>query len=113
MTDRRIAVLYKQSLLAQGVETLLKRIKGLDVMAISLDPLDVARRVAQFHPEAVIVDADEIRNLGGTLILQVLREAPTAKVFCINLNGSNVDIYHRQQLVVNKADELVEAITRG
>ncbi len=113
MTDRRIVVIYRKSLLAQGLEALLKRTAGLEVVGMDFEREDAAQHIAVFHPEAVIVDVDELGIVGKTLIMQVLQENPSVKVFCLSINGNNVDVYQRRQMAVTKADELVEAIRRG
>ncbi len=110
MAKRRILVLYGKSLLAQGVENLLKKSDGLEVIGVDMNQQGAVKRVSMLHPEVVIVDGDDMPANGGTLILQVLRENPSVKVLCISVNGSNVDIYRKSQVSVTQADELVAAI---
>lgn len=112
MDKRRILVLYSKSLLAQGVENLLKKTDGLEVIGIDLEKKEAVNEINQLNPEAVIIDGDDIPAGGGALILQVLRENPSVKVFCISTNGSNVDVYRRSQVSVTRADELVAAISK-
>lgn len=110
MAKRRILVLYGKSLLAQGVENLLKKSEGLEVIGVDLTQQGAVARVSALRPEVVIVDGDDVPAYGGSLILQLLRENPSAKVLCISVNGSDVDVYHKSQVSVTRAEELLAAI---
>ncbi|MDA8189702.1 MAG: hypothetical protein M0T85_16300 [Dehalococcoidales bacterium] len=110
MANRRILVLYSKSLLAQGVENLLRKSEGLEVIGVDLEQRDAVRRIGTLQPEVVIVDGDDLPVYGGSLILQLLREHPSVKVLCISVNGNTVDIYRKSQMAVTRADELVAAI---
>ncbi len=110
MAKRRILVLYSKSLFAQGVENLLKRNEGLEVIGVDMLQKGTARRINTLQPEVVILDGDDHPEAGASLILQVLRENPSIRVLCISLNGTNVDIFRKSQICVTQADELVAAI---
>ena len=110
MAMRRILVLYGKSLLAQGVEQLLKRAGGLEVIGVDLDRRGAMGEISTLHPEVVIVDGDDVSANAGSLILQVLRENPSVKVFCISVSGSNVDVYRKSQVSVTETDQLLAAI---
>lgn len=111
MASPRILVLYGRSLYAQAIETLLKKRDELDVIGLDLEDKDTLRRVASIHPEAVIVDHNDLRLYGDSLILQVLNESSEAKVLCVSPNQSGVDVYRKSRIEVTSADELVESIT--
>lgn len=111
MSSRRILVLYGKSLFAQAIQNLLKKREELEVIGLDLDQSGVVHQVASLHPEAVIVDCDDLNVYGRSLILQVLNESPDAKILCITVNGNSIDIYRKRQVEVTKTDELVEVIT--
>ncbi len=110
MSNRRIMVLYGKSLFAQALQNLLKKREGLEVIGLDLDKTEVSMQVASLHPEAVIIDCDDLNVYGRSLILQVLNESPDAKILCVTVNGNNVDIYRKKQVEITKTDELVEVI---
>lgn len=110
MSNRRILVLYGKSLFAQAIQNLLKKREELEVIGLDLDQSGVIRKVASLHPEAVIVDCDDLNAYGKSLILQVLNESPDAKILCITVNGNGIDVYRKSQVEVTQTDELLEVI---
>lgn len=113
MAAHRVLVIYSRSLLAQAVESLLKRAKGLEVIGMDMDKQEVRERIPALHPEAVIVDRVDIPAPTSGLILELLRDNPSAKVLCLNMADSYVDIYSRRQLAVTKSEDLVRVLCRG
>lgn len=109
----RILVLYGNSLYAQAIETLLKKREDLDVTGLDLEKDEILRHVASVHPEAIIVDCNDLKTCGNSLILQVLNESPETRVLCISPNLNSVDVYRKSRVEVTAADELVHAITGG
>lgn len=106
----KVLVLQYRSLFAQGIERLLKKVEGLWVDSVDLEHDDVLDKVRRFQPGVIIVDMEDVRAFGDSLVLQILREDPRIRVVCLNTKDSKVDIYDRHQTVVGTAEELVRAV---
>jgi len=113
MTTSRILVLYSKSLFAQGIEKVLKKLEGLEVIGIDLDKPAAIEQIAGLEPDAVIVDSADLPAHNSALILQLLRETPSVKVLCLSITDGSVDIYRKQRFVASKAEELVDALQKG
>ncbi|TAK33695.1 MAG: response regulator transcription factor [Chloroflexota bacterium] len=113
MMTSRVLVLYSKSLFAQGIEKVLKKLEGLDVIGIDLDQPAAMEHISDLEPDAVIVDSADLPAHNSALILRLLRETPSVKVLCLSINDGTVDIYRKQRFVASKAEELVEALQKG
>lgn len=112
MTSRRVAVLYALSLLAEGVEAVLKRTKRFEVVGMDLKQEEVWQRLRSFHPDVVIVDRADLGQADGALILQLLRSEPSVKLVCLNMEGRDMDIYSRRVSAIASSEELLHALER-
>ena len=108
MAAKRIFVLYKNSLFAQGIESLLREKPELEVVGIDLD----REKAGWTHgvPDAVVVDMNDDQANWVGLLSQVLTKNPVVKVICVNSASPTVDIYRHSQLAASKVEDLVEAI---
>ena len=113
MSTRRVLVLYSKSLFAQGIEKLLRKVEGLEIIGIDLDKPAAIEEISALTPDAVIVDTADLPARGSALILQLLRDNSSVKVLCVSVVDGSMDIYRKQHFVVSKAEELVEALQRG
>ena len=113
MATRRVLVLYSRSLFAQGIEKLLRKVEGLETIGIDLDRPEAIEQICDLRPDAVIVDTADLPARGSALILQLLRDNSSVEVLCLSVLDGSMDIYRKQHFVVNRAEELVEALQKG
>ncbi|MDP2726317.1 MAG: hypothetical protein Q8P59_02135, partial [Dehalococcoidia bacterium] len=67
--SQQVLILYQGSLLAQGIESLLRKEKGLEVVSLQLGKGGSSLEEAGLDPDVIILDASE---LGSQAELSVL-----------------------------------------
>ena len=65
MNTSTVLVLHRNSLLAQGIERLLRRVPDLEVMAFDLDEPETLAHMGSLKPLAVIVDKADLEGQGA------------------------------------------------
>ncbi len=111
MARRQVLILYHGSLLAQGIESLLRKEKGLDIACVRVEKeAEDAGYAIGLAPDVIILDACDLKGQARLSILKLLEEHPRAKVICLNPEDGNVEVYYKDHRVATKREELVEAI---
>lgn len=107
MAKPRVLVLYSQSLFAQGLQRLLENAGDFEVVGVDVDIEDAVAALKSHHPEAVVVDADDMSSGGRDLILELLREAASLQVVCLVALDGKVSLYRRELAPVTRSEELL------
>ncbi len=110
---QRVVVIYRRSLLAQGVEKLLSRVKDLEVIGLDLDDKEVMKRLTSFHPETVVMDNSEFHKSVRNLILNLWQENPAARFICLNMKKNEAEVLKHNQVGINTVDDLVQVLRTG
>jgi len=111
---KRIVVLYKNSLLAQGLQVALRDANGSDVHGLELEAPGVLDKLAALAPHAVVIDP---RELGPETMAGLIELAWTLPLECIvslRWGENSVDVLRKERVEVAKArDVLAAAVGMG
>lgn len=110
MAARRVLLLYQDSLLAQGIISLLRERAVLEVAAAQLANGELHQVVEEFVPDVVIVDRDDLAQQAFITIEQLLRELPDIRIIDISSRDDLARIYEGHQIRVAKFDDLMETL---
>ena len=110
MTARRVLILYRDSLLAQGLESLLRQQKGLETSAAQLEEANVEELVRQFAPDVIIVDRDELAEQTAITIGDLLAAGTGTKVIDVSIRNTTVRLYEGRELSEAGFQDLLAAI---
>lgn len=107
---KRILVILNDPLLAIGVENLLTRETDLTVQsAASCDGKALVHQVENFQPEVIIFDENHpIDQL--PVMLNLLKDCPELRFMVVGVNDNRVHIYNKQEILITRGADLVEAI---
>ena len=106
MTARRVLILYRDSLLAQGLESLLRQQTGLETSATQLEEANVEELVRHFAPDVIIVDRDELAVRAGITVDRLLRE-PHLRVIAVSSRDDVAQVYEGHEVRVAKLEDLL------
>lgn len=110
-TSRRIMVLYRTSLLAQGLETLLRQVEGLEVAGVDLDrDRAVIATVEAYRPEAVLWDRGDIPAAGADLVFEILEKLPSSRIFCFTSDENGLTVYAKRDISLATFSDLVREL---
>jgi DNA-binding NarL/FixJ family response regulator len=107
---KRIFMLSSHPLFSQGVESLLCREAGLQIVGREMDLERGLDRIRELRPDVVIVDGvDRTRDPTPT-VMRILRERLGTRVIGLNLQDNIVCIYRSEQRIARGVEDLLEAI---
>lgn len=107
MTARRILLLYQDSLLAEGLRSLLEEQIGLEVNVRRFNDSDVEEFVRQFAPDVVVIDKEDFIAHARITIDQLLREWPQTRVVDVSSHDVLVRVYQGREIRVTKFEDLL------
>lgn len=107
---KRIFMLSSHRLFSQGVESLLRRDTGLEIVGRETDVDKAIERIKELRPDAVILDDAEPKCDPTPAVMRILGEGLGTKVIGLNLQNNTICIYLGEQRVVRCTEDLIEAI---
>ncbi|MDO8691867.1 MAG: hypothetical protein Q7R39_17995 [Dehalococcoidia bacterium] len=111
MAHQQVLILYRGSLLAQGIESLLRKESAMDIASLRMRTEESPGGFAvEVTPDVIIVDTCDLGSRARQGILDLLEQHPKAKVVCVNPEDGRVEVYHKDQCIATKQEELVAAI---
>jgi len=106
----RVFILSARPLFGQGVESLLRRETGLEIVGREAD-VDLAMdRIRELQPDVVVLDNSSPVCLLTPAVMDIFAACPGVRVVGLNLENNTVCIYSGEQRVVESMEDLVEAI---
>ncbi|MDP2660794.1 MAG: hypothetical protein Q8R28_08695 [Dehalococcoidia bacterium] len=107
-----ILVLYRHSLLAEGVESLLKN-ENMSVVGMNLEDPEAAKRVERLGVEAVVLlDTNETNAHPSINVPTVLLHNPSAVVIALNSQDNKVEIFRKEERAITRWSDLVDIIRK-
>ena len=110
MRAKRVLLLYQDSLLAQGIVSLLRERVALEVAARHLKDGDLNHFVEEFTPDVVIVDREDLAQYAPTTVDQLLHERPHIRIIDISSRDDVARVYEGHEIRVAKFDDLLETL---
>jgi TorA maturation chaperone TorD len=107
---KRVFLLSSHPLFGQGVESLLRRETGLEIVGCERDVDKAMERIEELWPDVVIVDSSDPGVDLTPEVMCILRERLGTKIIGLNLHDNTLCIYRGEQRVVKEVEDLVEAI---
>jgi DNA-binding NarL/FixJ family response regulator len=107
---KRVFILSSHPLFGRGVESLLCRETGLEIVGWETDVDNAIRRIRELQPDVVILDNADPACDPTPAVMRILREGVGTKVIGLNLQDNTMCIYRGEQRVVKEVTDLVEAI---
>jgi DNA-binding NarL/FixJ family response regulator len=107
---KRVIILLSYPLFGQGVESLLRRETGLEVVGRETDANKVIERMTELRPDVVIVDSADPECDPVSVVMRILRERVGTRVVTLNLQDNTMCVYRGEQRVVTQVQDLLEAI---
>ncbi len=103
-------MLFQDSLLAEGLLSLLQEQAGLEVGSGQLGDPQVGEFLRQFAPDVVVIDKEDFVTHARTTIDQLLREWPQIKVVDVSSRDALARVYQGREIEVTKFEDFLAAL---
>lgn len=108
MPKRRVFILARQPLFAQGVESLLTGRSGIKVVGAAVIGPGVFERLAEANPDVVIIESGGEEQ--SSLVSRSLASACDAKVIGLTPDDNRISIYYQEMRESRRVDDLLEEV---
>ncbi len=105
----RVFMLSHLPLFSAGVQTLLCREPGVEIVGLETDVERAIKAINVLKPDVVILDNDLQPGSLTPLALRLLEETQS-KVIGLSLHSNTLYIYHKEKRVAHDIGDLMEAI---
>ena len=112
MDEKRLVVLYGDTLLIDGVEASLTERSGLDVIRVDTTIANVSQHLQTIAPDLVIFDLDTPVIELSKLIVPLLHKQPAVPFICLDAQHSEVVTLACEQHSSHSTDDLADFIRK-
>lgn len=105
----RIFIVFHHALFAQGIRSLLRGRRAIQVIGMESDPAKALEAVGSLRPEVTIVEESDAGIQSPTLAA-ILQRHPAGRVVALDLDHNFATVYDRHQVVTAQPADLVRAI---
>jgi DNA-binding NarL/FixJ family response regulator len=106
----RVFMLSHLPLFSQGVEALLCREQGVEIVGRETDVEKAVERIKELEPDVVILDNDLQATDPAPIAVRILGEQTKTKVIGLSLQSNTIYIYRKEQRTAHRIEDLMEAI---
>jgi hypothetical protein len=105
----RIFIVFHHALFAQGIRSLLRGRRAIQVIGMESDPAKALEAVGSLRPEVTIVEESDAGIQSPTLAA-ILQRHPAGRVVALDLDHNFATVYERHRVVTGQPADLVRAI---
>lgn len=110
MKNYRVFILADNVLFANGLESLLKREEGVEVVGVARLSQEALGWIRSRRPDVIIVEANEGGRQWDLALSELLRENPSGRVICLSLKDHEAVVYVSDRVVVTGGKDLMKAL---
>jgi DNA-binding NarL/FixJ family response regulator len=107
---KRVVILLGHELFGQGVDSLLSRETGFEIVGRETDANKIIERIRALRPDVVVVDSADLERHPVAGLMRILTEGMGVKVVALNLQANSVCVYRGELREVHEVRDLVDAI---
>ena len=108
----RIYIVFHHALFAQGIRSLLRGQRAMQVVGMESDPAKALEAVGSLRPEVVIVEESDAGAQSPNLAA-ILQRHPAGRVVALDLDHNFATVYDRHRVMTTQPADLVKAIRGG
>ncbi len=112
MRRTRICVVQGDSLLAEGIDSMLRSEKWLEVVSVMSGEGDLSERLRQLHPDIILVDRGDPVAISILQSRHLFDQEQQARLIIVDLSRSRINVHHIEEAVVTGKDALIDVLRR-
>ena len=113
MRTRRVFILSPHTLLARGVETLLRGRRSLRVVGTETDRRQGMERIQALHPDVVILGGEASGRSPLADVSAVFKASPGTVVIGLRVGDNLLHVYQDSEVKVGNVEDLIQAIRQA
>ncbi len=109
----RVFMLSRLALFGQGVETLLCREEGVEIVGRETEIEVAIARIKQLRPDVVLLDTTLQAGDLASIAARIFTAQTNTRVIAMSLQDNTVSVFRGEQRTVHEIQDLMHAITNG
>ncbi len=110
---KRIYMLSSQPMFSRGVETLLRKEPGLEIVGWESDVDRAVEQIQKLQPDVVILDTRDQDSGQAQMVMRILCGRPGTTVITLNLENNRLCIYRGEEREAIRIQDLYAAIEQN
>ena len=110
MSSQKVVVLRGSSLMAQGIEALLRNSSSIDLTGIDLGEPDAWERLRLSEPAVVVVEPDDLEQGKWGTLWRLLEEYPDLAIILVHPSEDSITVYRKHLVTINDSEDLVTTV---
>ena len=108
----RIYIVFHHALFAQGIRSLLRGRRAMQVIGMESDTTKALEAVGSLRPEVIIVEESDA-SIQSPALAAILQRHPAGRVVALDLDHNYATVYDRHQVTTAQPADLINAIRGG
>jgi DNA-binding NarL/FixJ family response regulator len=109
----RVFMLSRLGLFGQGIETLLCREEGVEIVGRETEIEVALAQINRLRPDVVLLDTTLQAGDLASIAARILTAQTSTRVIAMSLEGNTVSVFRGEQRTVHEVQDLMHAITNG
>ncbi len=109
----RVFMISHLPLFSQGLETLLCREGGVEIVGRESELLIALTKISELAPDAVLLDATLQTDDPASIAARILTVNKDTLVITMSPDDNSISVFRKEQRTVHKIQDLMHAITNG
>lgn len=107
---KRVFILTKQSMFGAGIEALLSREEGIEIVSRDTDLSASLECIRKSDPDVIIINCDDPDPELTSAVMNILRDCLGICVIGLSLRNNQLSIYHGEKKNVRQVEDILMAI---
>ena len=106
----RVLVVAETSMFEEGIEEILRREPGMEIVGRETDPGQAVQRIREALPDVVILTDGEAAKGIGAEVLGMVREGFHVRIVEVHVATNSLCVYCGEQQSIREVGDLVDAV---
>jgi len=112
MNAHRVFVIWKHPLFYEAIRLFLQH-TNVECVGACQHMDEAIPQIKTLHPDTILVEETEQDDTSMRVIELIETSSMNVRIFRLNMNNNELKIYHREQIMVMQAEELIHLIRNG
>jgi len=110
MPKARVLIVSRPSLFAEGIEGLLRRESGVEILGPVTDQVEAIERIKAAAPDVIVLIDGEAATVLSAELLRLVREGFPIRIVEVHLATNTICLYCGEQQPIREVRDLVDTV---
>lgn len=112
MNIHRVFVIWNHPLFYEAIRLSIRN-SSVECVGAFQSIEEAYSQITKLHPDTILIEEIEDGDTSASVIELLEASSNDVRIFRLNMNNNELKIYHREEKIVMRADDLVQLIRNG